>query len=177
MKKLGYLVIALVLLNSCSPRIQFTQALKEQHQVKDEEMKKLQFYTSGDIVMQRVESSGSNKETNEGQLVITSGNSLERVVIKAGTPGIVESVVDNNSIKVRFEMGDGKTLTFGNTQANKGAYYLIADENRGTKKIVNYGGKKYALSGNSAYVSLSFKMRKLNKFSKEQHVAKGMKVK
>ena len=47
---------------------------------------------------------------------------------------------------------------------------------KGAQKIVNYAGKKYAVSGSSSYVSLSFKMRKLNKFEKDQRVVKGMKL-
>jgi hypothetical protein len=38
------------------------------------------------------------------------------------------------------------------------------------------GGKKFAVTGNSAYVTLSFKMKKLSRFEKDQRVVKGMKL-
>lgn len=177
MKKIYLPFLAvLLMMSACAPRVQWTQAIKDQYQVKESELKSIQFYTTGDIVLQRAESSGSNKETNQGELVISSGNSLEQVVIKAGTPGIVEKIIDDTRFAVRFEMGEGKTLIFGNDQPSKGAYYLMPEEMQGSNKIVNYGNKKFAVTGNSAYVTLSFKMRKLNKYTKDQHVVKGMKL-
>jgi hypothetical protein len=177
MKQTGFILGFIVLLfSACAPRVQFTQTIKNQHQLKEAELKSIQFYTTGDIVLQRLEDSGSKKATNEGELVIRSGSSLEQVVIKAGTPGVVVQMLDETRISVRFEQGEGKTLIFGNTQANKGAYYLLPLEISGNSKVVKYAGKKYAISGTSAYVSLSFKMRKLNKYEKEQRVVKGVKL-
>ena len=68
MKNTHYIfsLVILLSLSACAPRIQFTQAIKVQHQLKEAEIKKIQFYTTSDIIMQRAENSGSNKETNEG---------------------------------------------------------------------------------------------------------------
>ena len=178
MKNSNYILIFICALvfSSCAPRVQFTQSIKDQHQLKESELKSIQFYTTGDIMLQRMEASGSNKETNEGELVISSGSSLEQVFIAAGTPGLVDQIVNDNSFKVRFEVGEGKTLLFGNNSANKGAYYLLPSEMKGSQKIVDYEGKKFVVSGNSSYVTLTFKMRKLNRFEKEARKVKGMKL-
>ena len=79
------LIVLAVSIASYSPKIQFTQAAKEQHQLTDDEMKKLQFYTSIDVVLQRNQMDNSGKETDDGELVITSGSSLDQVIIPAGT--------------------------------------------------------------------------------------------
>ena len=74
---------------------------------------------------------------------------------------------------VRFEPGEGKHLVFGDSKNRKGLYQLIP---KGEKKFVTYAGKKYSLSGTSEYVSLTFTMKRLNKFRKDEHVVKGMKL-
>ncbi|MBL4624407.1 MAG: hypothetical protein JKY42_04620 [Flavobacteriales bacterium] len=170
------LVVLVTTFSSCSPKIQFTQAVKEQHQLTDEEMKKLQFYTSGDIVLQRNQKDESGKETDDGELIITSGSSIDQVIIPAGTPGIVIALKGNNAMLVRFEPGERKYLVFGDPKDRKGAYQLIPEGTKGGKQYVTYAGKKYSLSGTSQYVSLTFKMKRLNKFRKDEHVVKGMKL-
>jgi hypothetical protein len=168
--------ILVVFLSACSPRIQFTQGIKEQHQLSEDELKRIQFYTVGDIVLQRAQSSETEKGTKDGNLVLSSGSSMEQVIIRTGTPGVVEKVISENKIAVRFEQGDGKYLIFGNTQDNKGAYFIVPESQTGAKKMVKYAGEDYALTGNSAYVSLSFKMKTIKRFEKKQRVVKGVKV-
>jgi hypothetical protein len=170
------LIVLVVSFASCSPKIQFTQAVKEQHQLTDDEMKKLQFYTSSDIVLQRNQRDNSGKETDDGELVITSGSSLDQVIIPAGTPGIVIGLQGANAMLVRFEPGEGKHLVFGDPKNRKGPYQLMPEGEKGGKKYVTYAGKKYSLSGTSEYVSLTFTMKRLNKFRKDEHVVKGMKL-
>jgi hypothetical protein len=169
-------VIVTLALASCSPKIQFTQAVKEQNQLTDDEMKKLQFYTSGDIVLQRNQKDDSGKETDDGELVLTSGSSVDQVIIPAGTPGIVVGAKGNNAMLVRFEPGEGKYLVFGDLNNRKGPYQLIPEGEKGGKKYVTYAGNKYSLSGTSEYVSLTFKMKRLNKVRKDERVVKGMKL-
>jgi hypothetical protein len=170
------LIVLVVSFASCSPKIQFTQAVKEQHQLTDQEMKKLQFYISADIVLQRNQKDASDKDTDDGELIITSGSSIDQVIIPAGTPGIVIEMKGENAMLVRFEPGEGKYLEFGDPKNRKGPYQLIPEGEKGGKRYVTYAGKKYSLSGTSEYVSLTFKMKRLNKFRKDEHVVKGMKL-
>ena len=170
------LIVLVVSFASCSPKIQFTQAVKEQNQLTEEEMKKLQFYTSADIVLQRNQKDESDKDTDDGELVITSGSSSDQVIIPAGTPGIVVGAKTENTMMVRFEPGEGKYLVFGDPRNRKGPYQLIPEGEKGGKKYVTYAGKKYSLSGTSEYVSLTFKMKRLNKVRRDERVVKGMKL-
>ncbi|MDA9563086.1 hypothetical protein N9R81_00260 [Flavobacteriales bacterium] len=170
------LVVVVASLSSCAPKMQFTQAVKEQNKLTDDELKKLQFYTSGDIVLQRNERADSGKETDGGELIITSGTSTDQVIIPEGTPGIVVGTKGANQMLVRFEPGEEKYLLFGDASNRKGAYQLIPEGVKGGKKYVSYAGSKYSISGTSEYVSLMFKMKRLNKVRKDQRVVKGMKL-
>lgn len=176
MKNTLLFIIGLAFLTSCSPKLQFTQSVKEQHKLTDEELKKIQFYTSGDILLQRAEKGGTEKETTEGELVITTGKSMEQVLIKAGTPGIIIKVLDDNKVAVRFEPGEGKYLVFGDPRNRKGSYMIVPSTERNNKKLVTYGEKRYVLAGTSEYVSLLFRMKKLNQIKRDEHVVKGMKL-
>ena len=178
MKK--YVIIlcgAVLLIASCSPRIPFTQTLREQYKLKDAELKSLQFYASHNIILNRGERTDKEQTTEEGTLTIKSGNYVEQIVIKAGTPGVVEKVIDRNRISVSFEVGENKFLEFGATNPKVNSRYtLLAPKWVNNKGEIQYGGKIYYSGSGSGNVYLLFKMRKLNKYSKEQRVVKGRKI-
>jgi len=168
----------ILFVTSCAPRIPFTQALREQYKLKERELKSLQFYASHNIVLNRGERSDNKQSTEEGTLTIQSGNFVEQVIIKAGTPGIVEKVIDRNRIAVSFEVGENKYLEFGATNPKVNSRYtLLAPKWVNNKGEIQYGGKPYYSASGSGNVHLLFKMRKLHKYSKEQRVVKGRKIK
>ena len=168
---------AVLFITSCAPRIPFTQTLLEQYKLKDNELKSLQFYTSHNIILNRGERSEKEQTTEEGTLTIKSGNYVEQVIIKAGTPGIVEKVIDRNRIVVSFEVGENKYLEFGATNPKVNSRYtLLAPKWVNNKGEIKYAGKTYYSSSGSGNVYLLFKMRKLHKYSKEQRVVKGRKI-
>ena len=177
MKQVTILLIGTaILFTSCAPRIPFTQKIREQYRLTDEEIKSIQFYASHDIVLQRGESSGKSKETTEGTLTVTNSKSVDQVLIKAGTPGIVEQVVDQNKVMVSFEDGGNKTIIFGDPFDNKGSYKLLAANWKNNRGSLTYNGKEYVTSASASNTYITFKMKKLNKFMKDEHVAKGRKL-
>jgi len=168
---------AVLFITSCAPRIPFTQTLREQYKLKDNELKSLQFYASHNIILNRGERSEKEQTTEEGTLTIKSGNYVEQVIIKAGTPGVVEKVIDRNRIVVSFEVGENKFLEFGATNPKVNSRYtLLAPKWVNNKGKIQYGGKTYFSASGSGNVHLLFKMRKLHKYSKEQRVVKGRKI-
>jgi len=178
MKKSVIILFGIVLIvTSCAPRIPFTQTLREQYKLKDNELRSLQFYASHNIVLNRGERSDKEQTTEEGTLTIKSGNYVEQVIIKAGTPGVVEKVLDRNRIAVSFEIGENKYLEFGATNPKVNSRYtLLAPKWVNNKGEIQYGGKTYYSSSGSGNVYLMFKMRKLHRYSKEQRVVKGRKI-
>ncbi|RMG79117.1 MAG: hypothetical protein D6707_08720 [Bacteroidetes bacterium] len=175
MKKIFFFISAAALLSSCAPKIPFTQAIREQYKLTDDEIKQLQFYVSGDIVLQSVDEIAKGKTTQDGELVIVDGKTVEQVFIKQYTPGVAEKIIDDKKIGVSFE--PGKYLVFGDATDNKGPYRLLAAEWVNRRGKVKYGDKYYYTTPGSSNVYLLFKMKKLNKLRKKQHVVKGRKVK
>ncbi|MFH1320048.1 MAG: hypothetical protein ABII90_05260 [Bacteroidota bacterium] len=171
------LCVTALLMSSCSPKIPFTQSIREQYKLKDNELTSLQFYISQDLSLNRGEKSEGGQDTDEGKLTITSGSYLERVFIKAGTPGIVEKVIDGNRFAVSFEVGENTALIFGapSPKTNE-RYTLLAPEWINGKGKLLYKDKTYYTAQGSANVHLLFQLKRIRKFKKEQRVVKGRKI-
>lgn len=179
MKKKLLLFIAgtiLLALQSCAPRIPFTRDIRHKENLSDEEIQRIQFYPSQDIVLQRGEKDEKGKEITEGTLTTKAEKSVEQVIIKAGTPGIIDHIIDANRFAVRFEEGEGKYLVFGNPN-NQERYTLLAGEwDKNNRGKLQYGEKTYLTNTGAANVYLKFRMKNLNLFRKNQKVVKGMKL-
>ncbi|MCB0430524.1 MAG: hypothetical protein H6585_12685 [Flavobacteriales bacterium] len=165
-----------MMLASCATKVPFTQQTRDEYKLTEEELKSLQFYTSHDIVLQRWENQGKEKATEDGTLKIRSGQSVEEVVIRAGTPGVVEKVVDGNRLAISFEAGDHKFLVFGDTKKQDGRYTLQATEWVDNRAKVNYNDQWYMTNTGSGSTYLVFKIKKLNQFRRKQQIAKGRKI-
>ena len=165
-----------LIMSSCAPLIPFSQDVRDKEKLSDEEMKKIQFYASSEIVLQRGEKGEKGKEITEGKLTTTDEKSVEQVIIKAGTPGIVDHILDAGRVAVRFEPGEGQFLIFGDPN-KQGRYTLLAGEwDKNNRGKLEYGGKTYFTMSGAANVYLTFRMKNLYQFKKNQKVVKGMKL-
>ncbi len=176
MKYLALIVVGLALY-SCGVKVPVTDALKTEYNLNDKNMKKVQFYTSQTIILEKSVTSGTQGTAGDGTLVTSKSSDQERVIIPTNTKGIFESFGPNGETIVRFEVGPGKVLKFAirPSQAT-GKYYLVADWKQDKGGEIMYGGETYyatALSGN-AYLMVVLK--KLNKTRRKDRVVKGMKV-
>ena len=168
-------VLVAFLLNACAPMVPFTQGIREKYNLNEQELKSIQFYTSHDIVLRRGDA-GTNKVTKEGELVVLQEKKVEEIFIKAGTPCVIQQLVDGNKVTVSFEEGTDKYLVFGSLSQRNGYYNLLAlewDQGRGK---INYGGHTYYVPRGSENIFLLFKMKSLGKFEKDQKVLKGKKL-
>jgi hypothetical protein len=172
--KIHFLVATVVLLSSCSPKIPFTQSIREKHNLTAEELRRIQFYLSDPVVLRRGNSQ-SAKGTDEGALVIKSEKNIDQVSFKANTPGTVNEVASNSALKISFEDGPEKLLVFS-TDKN-GFYSLKAmnweKEGRGT---INYGGQTYTAAPGSSNAILLFKMKSLKDVEVNDKVVKGKRI-
>ena len=164
------------MLTSCAPRVPFTQEVREHYKLTNEELKSLQFYASHDIVLERRSKNNKQKSTQEGTLTVKDGKHIEQVVIRAGTPGVVEKVLGDNRVAVSFETGDGKFLVFGDPTERNGVYKLLAGKWVNRRGKITYGGEEFLTSTSSSQVYLEFKMKQLREYRKDQRYAKGRKV-
>lgn len=168
--------LALTLWSACSPKIPFTQAIREKYQLTDDELRQLQFYTSHDIVLTHAEKGEKTKTTEDGKLKITTGQEYDQVLIKKGTPGVVEKVVDSKRIAISFETENDKFIVFGDPYDNKGNYTLLAPKWENNRAMLNYGSEEYYAGQGASNIYIMFKMNRLNKIKKQTRVAKGRKL-
>ncbi|MBK9638645.1 MAG: hypothetical protein IPO63_12830 [Bacteroidetes bacterium] len=178
MKRNNVIISGLFLffLSSCSPKIPFTQAVRDQYQLTPEELKGIQFYLSDPLALRRGETNDNQKSTEEGKLIVQSGRTIDQVTIKSNTPGAVELVADNKTLKVAFEEGAEKSLVFSSENNRNGYYSLRALKWINDKGEVNYGGQTYYSNQGSGQCVLLFKMKSVRKLRINEKVAKGRKV-
>jgi hypothetical protein len=178
MKKIiiPFVISSIVLLTSCSPKVPFTQGIRDKYKLSEAELKSIQFYTSDVIVLKRGEMSEKEKDTKEGTLTIKGGNKVEQIIIKPNTPCVVQQVYDGNRISVAFEDGKEKYLVFGSMHSKNGYYLLQLLNGDNNKETINYGEKLYYASRGSDQVFLVLKIKSLNKFELDQKIVKGKKV-
>ena len=128
MKRLAYFFALVIVasLYACSSSIPFTNDDKIKYNLTEDKLKKLQFFVSRDIVLQRGERSDEAQEFDQdGKLIVSSSASLDEIYIKEGTPGVVVKVMDGNRLAVSFDAtDDNKYLVFGDPSTLPPLIYL-----------------------------------------------------
>lgn len=165
----------MVFSTSCHRKVPFTNQVRAEHSLTESDIRRIQFYLSDDIVLQRAEKNKDEKGTEGGKLVVSSAASMEQVAIPEGTPGVVVKVFDNKKIAVSFEDTDDKYLVFGDPDGS-GRYTLLAADWKNSRGKVNYAGKTYYAMPGSEKAYLIFELQKVRKFKKDQRTVGGRKV-
>lgn len=161
--------------SSCKNLVPYTNNMKQQHGWSNEQVKRIQFYVSHDIVLHRDYSQGST-EIVHGKIKTIKGKQVEEVIIPAGTKGVVTEIPKENKLLVSFEMSDDYYLSFGVNPSLGDKYVLLAsDWNNGVGKV-HYSDKEYYTEPDSKYAHLLVDLRKIQKLELKQRVAKGRKV-
>ncbi|HEY6097712.1 MAG TPA: hypothetical protein VIU83_06605 [Candidatus Deferrimicrobium sp.] len=110
-------LVALFALSACAgERIPFTQNLRDQYRLEGEDLKKLQYFISSDVTLQREFLREEGVVSKTHKLVFKEGGYFEEVFIAAGTPGIVTEV-NPTSLAVSFEPGG--SLFFGSPSSDR----------------------------------------------------------
>jgi hypothetical protein len=108
-----------------SSLVPFTHELRAQHNLQKNELSNLQFYLSHKITLRRELESGSRQVTGGHKLLLTSGKTIEEVVVEEKTPGIAIAVGDH-TITISFERGSSLVFAAngnGNGAALSGGSY------------------------------------------------------
>ncbi len=173
MKYLSILVVCLIL-SSCGTKVPITNQLKEEYNLNETNMKKVQFYTSQIIYLERSKSTGSQGTASDGSLVTSKNTEQDRIIIPAGTTCIFDSYGPNGEVIVRFQSG---TLKFGQ-RANQtnGKYYLYADWQQDKGGELKYGKETFYATTDSGSAYLMVVLKKLNKNKRKDKVEKGMRI-
>lgn len=179
MKHMKYLLIAVVGLTlfSCSQRLPYTDAIREEYDLDVTNLKRVQFYTSSPIVLQRSFESGKQEISADGKLVANQNKREDRLIINPSTKCIFEKYGDKGEVLIRFEVGQGKTLKFAvrQNQAN-GKFYLDANWKSDKGGEVQYGNQVYYANSASGNAFLMVSVKKLKRTKRQDRVVKGIKV-
>lgn len=163
------IIIALLFASCNTGKVPFNQSVR--NGLSETSLKKVQFYTSGEIVLYKTKEDGE-ASVSDGIVLIQNKKDCEKIVIPSGTPCILERVIDDKKLLFSFEVGDGKFIAFGT--GNGESYSLLAKEWEGTSGSLKYGNKIYNTQSGEIY--LNIKLRKLNRLKSRERIIKGKKI-
>jgi len=163
-------------LTSCQSLLPFSNEVRTTYNLDEAKLKKMQFYISTDITLQRGERGQEAQELDkDGKLVISSSASLDNVLVDAKTPGVCVKVLEGNKIAVSFFESDDQYLVFGDPN-ERGRYTIMGAEWQNGKGKINFGGKVYYIMPGGAGAYLKFEMKKVKDYKTTSTKAKGRKV-
>ena len=167
----------ITILSGCQNTIPFTNAVRTQYSLDEAKLKKVQYYVSSEITLQRGEKSENSQELDEdGKLIVSTSASIDNILIDGKTPGVCVKVLDGNKIAVSFdESDDNKYLVFGDPN-NRGRYNLMGAEWKNGKGKINYGGKVYYIMPGGAGAYLKFEMKRVKEYKASSKKLKGRTV-
>lgn len=175
--KYAFILLVGLVVFSCGVKVPLTDQLKEEYNLNEQNMKKVQFYTSSTIILTKSKVSGTQGTSDDGALVSSKNSSQERVIIYPNTKCVFDGFGANGDLNIRFEVGVGNFLTFNvRPQQTAGKYYLKADWKQDKGGQLNYGNQTYFADSNSGSAYLMVVLKKLNKTKRKDRRVKGMKV-
>lgn len=176
MKKYIALLLLGLVVFSCGVKVPMTNQLKQEYDLNENNMKKVQFYSSQTIILVKSKTSGSQGAV-DGKLVISKNSEQERIIIPVNAKCIFDSYDKDGSVIIRFELGAGKTIKFAVREGQaSGKFYLDAKWISGKGGEMNYGGDTYYATPESGSAYLMVVLKKLNKTKRKDRVVKGLKV-
>ncbi|MBL4592578.1 MAG: hypothetical protein JKX68_02040 [Flavobacteriales bacterium] len=168
---------AITILSSCQSTTPFTNTVRKQYNLDDAKLKKMQFYISTDITLQRGERGENSQELDdEGKLVVSSSATLDNILVDAKTPGVCVKILPGNKLAISFFESDDQYLVFGDPN-NRGRYNLMGAEWKSGKGKINFGGKVYYIMPGGASAYLKFEMKKVKDYKTTTKKAKGRTIK
>lgn len=135
----------------------------------------VQYYNDRQLVLRRELASGDVNIT-AGKIKVENGRYINEIVIKKLTPAIcIEQ--GPNTIKVKFEEGPGKEISFGvDGKKSTTPYQIQADDWIKEFGKVTYDGQTYFITPGGSETKLLISKTKVDKTSIDKRYAKGVKV-
>jgi hypothetical protein len=173
---LGILGIAIAL-QSCGPELRpFTRNVLQEGGWSDNDLKKIQFYLSDDVVIRRNLTEGSSEITS-GTIKIMKGVKVEEVRIRRGTPGVYLFKAKEDNFAIGFDgSSDKRFLMFGPNPKQRGTYVLLASEWKDRQGKVRYDDKFYFTDEGGALANLLVDLKKIKKVEVNSSTVRGRKV-
>lgn len=171
------LAVLIVLFSGCGPRLSpLTQRLVDDQNWTQDELKRIQFYLSEDLVLVR-ELRNGNSEIRNGQVKIIDGREVEQIVFKRNTPGVFVFQPKTQRMAVSFEKTDDNFLVFGPNPKAGNRYVIMAADWDRRSGTVTYAGKTWRVNAADAYASLMIPLKRLRNNDVTGKVVGGRKLK
>ena len=176
--KYALLFLLGVVLVSCGTKVPYTNEIRDEFGLDtDKQLRKVQFFTSATIILEKSKESGNQGTSDDGALVTNSSKTEDRVIIPINTKCVFDGFGPNGELALRFEVGVGKTVSFAvRPNMTSGKYYLVADWTQEKGGKLTYGNETYYASSASGNAYLMVVLKKLQKTKRKDRIVKGMKV-
>jgi hypothetical protein len=168
--------LCVLLLSGCA-RMPFSHGMREEYLLNPAQIRKLQFYTSGPITLERRVTRAIGETTEKNDLQLTQAEAVRVVRIPGNTPGVA-LFVTNDMLEISFE--PGRSLFFGSSPAQREKvgdnYSLLARDWSGRRGTLTYGGQTYVTGKGNGAVHLLVDVVELRKTKVVDRTVKGMSV-
>ena len=166
-------LIALMMFTlSCTKKIYFTQNLRKNIENKKLDIKKVQFYISNTVILQRVMPINEAKIAR-GEIVFENGNYIDQIIIAKNTPGTCDSFT-NDKLFISFE--NDNTVTFHKKNQDN-FYKILLNKNIGSYYGIVYDTLIYNVDSKAENTRLWIKKDEIYRQEINQRVVKGKTVK
>jgi len=166
----------LLTFTSCSPKLlPFTQSMYDRYTWNENDIKKIQFYLSKEVVLRNASAQGQSTIV-DGKIEDQRRKDIDQVVIPAKTPGVLVYLPKANRFGISFESKGGEYLMFGPNPKSGGKYVLLAKSWKNRQGKITYGEKTYTADLGASFAHLLVNIKKVNKVGIKQSVAGGRKV-
>jgi len=160
---------------SCGPKlVPFTGDFELETGLNKEQLKNVQFYNSGPIILIR-EINNNTTQVIRGDIKMKDDKQLEQIVIPPNTPGVV---INSNPqrLGISFETGTDRYLVFGQNKHQSNAYTLLAKDWQNGIGSVEYDGKQFKINTQTASTYLIVNTKRLKSLKVSSRTAKGRAV-
>ncbi|WP_116107861.1 hypothetical protein [Lewinella sp. IMCC34191] len=173
---LTLLSLTVLCFTSCGPKLSpFTQRLYEEQNWGEEDLRRIQFYLSEDVILQRELRSG-NSQIRNGTVRVINGRDIEQVVFRRNTPGVFTFSPKTQRIAISFEDDSDNFLVFGPNPKNGDRYTLLASDWERDSGIITYAGREWRVSSADAFASLLIPLKRLRQEERRGRVVGGRKI-
>lgn len=166
--------VSAALCGCAAHKVAFTQGIRTQYDLGNEDLKNLQYYVSSDITLQREFRREEGEVSQTHRLVAKESGLVDQVVIRAGTPGIATEV-EQAYLAVSFE--PGVSLMFGSPPTDwdpERKYKLVAKRWTATYGEIDYDGKIFHAVEGSRAAYLEVRLESLDAVKKQKKVLPGV---
>ncbi|MCP9235678.1 hypothetical protein [Lewinella sp. JB7] len=171
------LLLCTGLLSSCGPRLSpFTQRMYEEQNWQEDELRRIQFYLSEDVILQR-ELRNDRSQIRNGSVSVINGREVEQIVFKRNTPGVFVFSPKSQRVAISFESDNDNFLVFGPNPKNGDRYTLLAGDWTRNYGTVTYAGREWRVSSADAFASLLIPLKRLREGNTRGRVVGGRRIK